>query len=385
MNYPVESAFVNGTTVAEVFRRVDSIEKSATQIEAHASSAAAALKALVKHFGENDLLSFAAPESGSHANVDMSVALCLMRERLAYISPLADLAFAMQGLGSFPILLGGSPELTQEWLPRVRRGDAVAAFALTEPNAGSDVGGMETTAVESGDFFVLNGEKVFISNAGVADFYSLFAVTDASGEKKRLSCFVVPAHTEGLSVRAVDVLGAHPIGDLSLKNVRVPKKNLIGAAGDGMRIALGTLERFRPTVAAAALGFAARALDDTIAHVKSRKQFGKALAEQQLVQAHLADMACDVESSRLLVYRAAVAADQKKSRHEIARTGSMAKLMSTEAAQRVIDCAVQLHGGRGVATATHVARLYQDIRALRIYEGTSEIQKLLIAREVLRP
>lgn len=377
----VESAFVDDALLDAVTRCLSALENDARAIDAGTASNGEKLRALVKHFGDNGLLRFVAPEAGHTVT---STALCLVRERLGYVSPLLDLAFAMQGLGVYPIVLGGGTQLKETWIQRVRRGDAVAAFALTEANAGSDVAGMETTIAEEGDAISINGTKTFISNAGVADFYCVFGVSGRVDGKTRLSCAVVPANAAGVQINTLDVLGAHPIGEVRLNKVRVPKENLLGSMGDGMRLALGTLERFRPTVGAAALGFATRALDESIAYTQGRVQFGKPLSEQQLVQSHLADMACDVESSRLLVYRAAATADAKKERHEIARTGSMAKLVATEAAQRVIDTAVQLHGGRGVLKETHVARLYEDIRALRIYEGASDIQKLLIAREVMK-
>lgn len=378
----VEHAFVDAKLLDEVTRAIAASTSDVATIERTAASSGEALRALVQRFGRAGLLRFVVPAStGGRVS---STALCLIRERLGHLSPLADLAFAMQGLGSYPLVLGGNDALKREWLTRVTNGDAVAAFALTEPNAGSDVAAMQTSLVEDGNDVVLNGAKSFISNAGIADFYCLFAASSRAENKTRLSCVLLPANTPGLTVQSIDVLGAHPIGELTLKNVRVPKAHVLGAVGDGMKLALGTLERFRPTVGAAALGFATRALDDTVAHVTKRIQFGKPLSEQQLVQSHLAEMACDVESARLLVYRAAATADSSDDRHEIGRTGSMAKLMATESAQRVIDTAVQLHGGRGVMKNTHVARLYEDIRALRIYEGATDIQKLLIARDVLK-
>jgi acyl-CoA dehydrogenase len=277
----------------------------------------------------------------------------------------------------------GSPVLRARWIPKVVAGDVVAAFALTEPEAGSDLAGIATTARREGDEYVLDGHKIFISNAGVAGFYTVFAVTGEG--KRRLSAFAVPAPCEGLTTTPMHVLGGHPIGELRFAGVRVPADARIGEEGDGLGIALQVLHAFRPTVGAAAVGFAQRALDETVAHVKSRVQFGQPLAAQQAVQLAVADMACEIDAARLLVHRAAAVAESGADRGEVARTGSMAKLVATENAQRVIDRAVQLHGGRGVLVGSIVARLYEDVRALRIYEGASDVQRLLIAREILRP
>ena len=272
----------------------------------------------------------------------------------------------------------------------------MAAFALTEPEAGSDLSGIATTARLEGEHYVLDGEKVFISNAGIADVYTLLAATGPVGAKRRLSAFVVPAAIPGVTTRPMQVLGGHPIGALALKGARIPVANRIGDEGDGLSVALEVLHKFRPTVGAAALGMGQRALDESVRHTKTRRQFGAPLSDLQAVQLQIAEMACDLEPARLLVYRAAAHADLAARlasesdgslpdrRSVIARTGSMAKLAATEAAFRVIDRAVQLHGGRGVLAGTIVARLYEDVRALRIYEGASDVQKLLIAREILR-
>ena len=373
----IESAFVDEAR-ERAWHRADAVCEDAAHIEAESENP---LPDLVRLYGERDLLKFVT--EGDAATAVSSIHLCLVRERLGYQSPLCDLAFAMQGLGSYPMTHCGGAA-AQEWLPKVVRGEAVAAFALTEPNAGSDLGGMETSARQDGDDYVLNGHKIFISNAGLADIYTLFAVTDTNSTRHRLSAFAVPANSPGLSTRPMNVLGGHPIGEVMLDNVRVPARNLLGSPGRGLGVALATLHRFRPTVAAAAVGFAQRALDESISYTRQRRQFGASLSELAIVQARLAEMACEVETSRLLVYRAASAIDRGEERGRVSAQGSMAKLVATEGAQRVIDTAVQLHGGRGVISDSVVARLYEDVRSLRIYEGTNDVQKLLIARELLR-
>jgi len=388
--WPVERAFVSDAQLHDALAPAESVAADAEATERAAASPSEGLRALVRLFGARGLLRLTVPQShgGLHETLS-STCLCLARERLGHISPLADLAFAMQGLGSHPIVLAGTTDARDAWLPHVVAGDAVAAFALTEPEAGSDLGGLATHAVRDGDAYVLDGHKTFISNAGVADVYTVFAVTAPDAPKRRLSAFVVPADAPGLEARPQRVLGGHPIGDVLLRGVRVPAASRLGEEGGGLALALATLHRFRPTVGAAALGFAQRALDETVRHIRARRQFGAPLAELAVVQSIVAEMACDVESARLLVYRAANAADHasgsddRAARAEVARTGSMAKLCATEAAQRVIDRAVQLHGGRGVLVDGIVARLYEEVRSLRIYEGANEVQKLLIAREVL--
>lgn len=392
----VERAFVSAEAVRDAWRPAAQLEEEALLVERRASSPGEALVSLVRLLGERGLLGLVVPAvfGGTNERVE-SVPLCLARERLAYASPLIELAFAMQGLGSYPITARGGDALGREYLPRVAAGEAVAAFALTEREAGSDLGGIATTARREGDSYVLNGTKVFISNAGIADFYVVFAATEPPGAKKRLSAFVVDAGLAGVTTRAQRVLGGHPIGELSLHGVRVGAERRIGAEGDGMAIALETLHRFRPTVGAAALGMGQRALAESVEHVRARRQFGAPLAELQAVQMHIADMACDLEAARLLVYRAAAVADvaallrtqngedTAAQRARVGRTGSMAKLAATESAFRVIDKAVQLHGGRGVESDHIVARLYEDVRALRIYEGATDVQKALIARDVI--
>jgi len=391
--WPIERAFVDDALIRSALEPAAALAEEADATERAADSAATGLRALVQLFGARGLLRLTVPRAhgGVHERVS-SAALCLVRERLGHVSPLADLAFAMQGLGSYPVTLAGSDAARAQWLPEVAAGHAVAAFALTEPEAGSDLGGLATRAVRDGDDYVLSGHKTLISNAGVADVYTVFAVTDPAAAKRKLSAFVVPATARGLETRPQRVLGGHPIGEVLFDGVRVPASARLGDEGAGLSVALATLHRFRPTVGAAALGFAQRALDETLAHVRTRKQFGAPLAELAVVQSIVADMACDVEIARLLVYRAAHAADHasdasgtesRAARSEVARTGSMAKLFATEAAQRVVDRAVQLHGGRGVLSDGIVARLYEEVRSLRIYEGANEVQKLLIAREVL--
>ena len=386
---PVERAFVDEALLEAAGEPAGALVEEARATEEAAANAGEALRALVRLYGERGLLRLVTTEAfGGAAAAVASRALCLVRERLGHASPLCELAFAMQGLGSYPMthaaLELGTPAAAELYLPRVVSGEAVAAFALTEPGAGTDLGGIVTTARREGDEYVLDGEKIYISNAGVADVYVVFAATAPPGERRRLSAFAVPADAAGLETAPQPVLGGHPIGRVLLDGVRVPAAMRLGEEGRGLGLALATLHRFRPTVGAAALGFAQRALDEAVAHVKRREQFGAPLAELPLVQARLADMACELEAARLLVYRAAATLDAGEERGAVARTGSMAKLVATEAAQRVIDSAVQLHGGSGVDTRGVVARLYEEVRALRIYEGTNDVQKLLIARELLK-
>jgi acyl-CoA dehydrogenase len=308
--------------------------------------------------------------------------LCLIRETLARTSGLADFAFALQGLGSGPISLFGSDELRETWLPRVASGEVIPAFALSESEAGSDVGAMTTTAHRDGAGYVIAGEKTWISNAGLADVYVVFCRMPELGEKG-FGAFVVEASNPGLIVTArLDLLAPHPLGTIRFERCRVPASALLGEPGRGLRVALGTLDVFRSTVGAAALGFARRALDEAVSHVRKRKVFGKPLADLQLTQARIADMAVGVDASALLVYRAAWTRDAGAPR--VTREAAMAKLYATETAQRVIDDAVQLLGGRGVLAGAPVERLYREIRALRIYEGTSEVQKLVIAGQILK-
>lgn len=306
--------------------------------------------------------------------------LCLVRETLARWSGLADFAFAMQGLGSGPISLFGSEALKQRYLPKVAAGEAIAAFAISEPDAGSDVQAMRTSAKRDGDALVLDGVKTWISNAGIADFYTVFARFPEAGERAFIA-LVVDKDAPGLEVTdRIDVIAPHPLGTLSFEGCRVSAGQVVGEPGHGLKVALGTLDVFRSTVGAAALGFARRALDEALEWTSRRVVFGKPLAEHQLTQARLADMALEVDASALLVYRAAWTKDGGA---RVTREAAMAKLYATEAAQRVVDAAVQLFGGRGVTVGETVERLYREVRALRIYEGTSEVQRLVIASQLL--
>ncbi len=304
--------------------------------------------------------------------------LCVMRERLAYRSALADFAFAMQGLGSGAISLFANDELRRRFLPAIENGHCIAAFALSEREAGSDVASIATHAQRDGNDYIIDGEKTWISNGGIADLYVVFARTAQTGSKG-LTAFAIEAGTSGLSVtERIDTISPHPLGTLRFSQMKVPAAARIGAEGEGFKIAMATLDVFRSTVGAAALGFARRAFDETKAHVRSRHLFGAPLAALQLTQGAIADMALDIDASALLVYRAAWTKDAGAQR--ITREAAMAKLFATEAAGRVCDRAVQLFGGRGVTRGEIVERLYRDVRALRIYEGASEIQKIVIAR-----
>jgi len=310
-------------------------------------------------------------------------ACCLMREALGEASPLADAVFALQGLGTTPILLGGSPAQKDRWLGPIAHGKVMTAFAMTEVEAGSDVASIATTARPDGSGYVLYGAKTLISNAGIADLYTVFASTDRAKGSKGISCFLVPADAPGLRFAGPQVLSApHPLGEIAFEDCRVPADALLGAEGRGYGLGLAALDRLRPTVAAAACGMAARALSESLAHVKRRQQFGKPLAEFQLVQQKLARMATDLAAARLLTYRAAYEKDQGQER--ITSEAAMAKSFATEMAQRAVDDAVQLIGGRGVLADHPVERLYRAVRALRIYEGTTEIQQLIIAGELLK-
>jgi acyl-CoA dehydrogenase len=306
--------------------------------------------------------------------------LALSREILARHDGLADFCFAMQGLGTGPISLYGNERQREKYLPPVMHGARIAAFALSEPQAGSDVGAIATTVTRAGDEYVLNGTKTWISNGGLADHYVVFARNE---DTKRLSAFIVDSGAAGLEIaERIPVIAPHPLATLKFRDCRVPASALLGAEGEGFKIAMATLDVFRTTVGAAALGLARRALDEALARVREREAFGKKLAEFQLTQARIADMALEIDAAALLVYRAGWVKDVKNLR--ITREAAMAKLHATEAAQRVIDAAVQLFGGLGVVSGMPVERLYREIRALRIYEGTSEIQKLVIAGAVMK-
>jgi acyl-CoA dehydrogenase len=310
--------------------------------------------------------------------------LCLAREILSFRDGLADFAFAMQGLGSGPITLFGNDSLKQRYLPAVRDGKAIAAFAISEPEAGSDVAAIATTAKDDGPAHVrIDGCKTWISNGGIADHYIVFARSEPASGAKGLSAFVVDAHTPGLTVaKRIEVIAPHPLATLSFDGVRVPIANRIGRPGDGFKIAMATLDVFRATVGAAALGFARRALFETIEHAGRRQLFGAPLGDLQLTQAAIAESASEVDAAALLVYRAAWTKDQGAER--VTREAAMAKMVATESAQRVIDRAVQVHGGLGVTKGVKVEELYREIRALRIYEGATEVQKIVIAREALK-
>ena len=322
-----------------------------------------------------------AAHGGASMRVDVRT-LCIIRETLASHLGLADFCFAMQGLGSGSITLFGTPELQARYLPRVRDGEAIAGFALSEAEAGSDVAAMTTTARLDGDTYVLDGSKTWISNGGIADYYVVFARTGEAPGARGLSAFVVDADTPGLRVsERIEVIAPHPLATLVFEGCRVPAANLLGAPGRGFQAAMSTLDVFRPSVGAAALGLARRALAEAVAHAQQRSMFGGVLADLPLARAAIADMAVEVDASALLVYRAAWTRDAGAAR--ITREASMAKMYATEAAQRVIDAAVQLFGGLGVKRGVKVEELYREIRALRIYEGATEVQKLIIARQIL--
>lgn len=345
----------------------------------------AACRARVRTLGEAGFLRAVVPAAhgGLHAGLDVRT-LCLARESLAFRDGLADFAFAMQGLGTGPISLAGTTELKQRYLPPVRDGKAIAAFALSEPEAGSDVAALATTAAPDGPSHVrIDGAKTWISNGGIADHYVVFARSGEGPGAKGLSAFVVDADAPGLSVAGrIEVIAPHPLATLRFEACRVPLANRLGEPGAGFRVAMATLDIFRTTVAAAALGLARRALDEALARAADRHLFGAALADLQLTQGALAESAVETDAAALLVYRSAYAKDQGRAR--VTRESSAAKLYATEAAQRVIDRAVQLFGGQGVRVGTKVEALYREVRALRIYEGASEVQKLVIARELLK-
>ncbi len=340
----------------------------------------AACIGLVSMLGEGGWLKHSAIDPDHPGTLDVRT-LCLIRETLARHDGLADFAFAMQGLGTGAISLFGSTQ-QRDWLRQSRAGKVLTAFALSEPRSGSDVANMDMTATRDGNHFVLSGEKTWISNGGIAGLYCVFARTAEAPGAKGLSCFLVPADTPGLEIaERLDVIAPHPLARLQFSNVRVPADALIGEPGSGFRIAMSVLDVFRSTVGAAALGFARRALDETLQRVRQRQLFGAPMAELQMVQGHVADMALDVDASALLIYRAAWTKDTGASR--VTREAAMAKLHATETAQAVIDKAVQLHGGDGVRSGHIIESLYREIRALRIYEGASDVQKVVIARQML--
>ena len=337
-----------------------------------------ACRDLVRRLGGDGWLAHTAADAGDRLDVRT---LCLIRETLARHDGLADFAFAMQGLGAGAITLFGT-DAQRAWLDETRAGRAIAAFALSEPRSGSDVAGIETTATPTGDGWRLDGEKTWISNGGIADLYVVFARTGEAPGARGLSAFVVPGDVDGLEVvERLETMAPHPLARLRFDGVSVPADALIGDAGAGFRIAMSVLDVFRASVGAAALGFARRALDESLARARDRVLFGAPLADLQMVQGHLADMALAVDSAALLVYRAAWTKDAGAAR--VTREAAMAKLFATDEAQKVIDAAVQLHGGDGVRVGSVVEQLYREIRALRIYEGASDVQKVVIARQVL--
>ena len=344
-----------------------------------------ACRARVKALGEAGFLRAAVPAEygGLHAALDVRT-LCLAREILAARDGLADFAFAMQGLGTGSISVAGSPEMKARILPAVARGERIAAFALSEKEAGSDVAALATTATPDGNAHVrIDGEKTWISNGGIADHYVVFARSGEAPGARGLSAYLVAADTPGLSIaERIDVIAPHPLATLRFDGCRIPAANRIGGPGDGFKVAMATLDIFRSTVGAAALGFARRALHETVSHAKNRKLFGGTLGDLQLSQAAIADSATEVDAAALLVYRAAWTKDRGAPR--VTREAALAKLVATENAQKVIDRAVQIHGGLGVTRGVKVEELYREIRALRIYEGASEVQKVVIARDLLK-
>ena len=340
-----------------------------------------ACRALVKRLGEAGLLGLATGDSGSRAIDSRSV--CLARETLSWHDGLADFAFAMQGLGTGAIGLSGSADLKAAVLPKVTSGDWVSAFALSEKEAGSDVAAMACAARADGDAYVLDGEKTWISNGGIADVYTVFARTGEAPGTRGISAFVVFADDPGFSIaERIDVIAPHPLATIRFDNCRIPASRRLGAPGEGFKIAMRTLDIFRASVAAAALGFARRALDEGLAHAKTRKMFGATLGDLQLTQAALGDMATGIDAAALLTYRAAWRRDVQQL--PTTKEAAMAKMTATETAQTVIDRAVQLFGGRGVKSGEITERLYREIRALRIYEGATEVQKLIVARELVK-
>lgn len=344
----------------------------------HPADADAACRTLVNEYGRAGFLKLCIANGQSRPDVR---SLAIARETLAYHSGLADFAFAMQGLGSGAISLFGTVEQKREWLPKIAAGETIAAFAMTEPECGSDVANMSSSAMHDGNEWVLVGEKSYISNGGIADFYVTFARTGEGEGARGLSAFIVPADAVSVAER-IEVIAPHPLARLKYDNVRIPADAIIGEPGEGFRIAMETLNLFRVTVGAAALGFARRALDEALGWAKDRRLGTATLADNAVTQEKLADMATGIDASALLIYRAAWQQDEGGTDHR--RAAAMAKLHATESAQQVIDAAVQMHGGAGVTRGVKVEELYRDIRALRIYEGASEVQRQIIARDLLK-
>jgi acyl-CoA dehydrogenase len=352
--------------------------------QTHSHDVDAECKALVKSLGRAGWLKYAIAGSahGAASEVMDTRSICIIRETLARHSGLSDFAFAMQGLGSGAISLAGSPEQQKRYLNKVAKGEAIAAFALSEPDAGSDVAAMQCTAKIEDGVAILNGCKTWISNGGIADFYLVFARSGEAPGARGISAFIVDADTPGLSIaERIEVIAPHPLATLRFTDCRVPLSQRIGAPGEGFKVAMRTLDVFRTSVAAASLGFARRAFDEALQRATSRKMFNQTLADFQLTQAKLAQMATTIDASALLTYRAAWLRDQGQS---VTKEAAMAKMTATEGAQQVIDAAVQIWGGMGVVSGHIVERLYREIRSLRIYEGATEVQQLIIARELLK-
>jgi len=352
--------------------------------QSHGTDVDDACRALVKSLGQAGWLQHAVGGTAYGGALDTidTRSICLIRETLARHSGLADFAFAMQGLGSGAISLCGTDAQKRAYLPRVATGEAIAAFALSEPDAGSDVAAMQCSARIEGDHAVLNGSKTWLSNGGIADFYVVFARTGEASGSRGISAFIVDANMPGFEIaERIEVISPHPLATLRFTECRVPLTQRLGAGGEGFKIAMRTLDVFRTSVAAAALGFARRALDEALARATSRKMFNQTLADFQLTQSKLAQMATTIDSAALLTYRAAWQRDQGQN---VTKEAAMAKMVATEGAQQVIDAAVQIWGGMGVVSDHPVERLYREIRALRIYEGATEVQQLIIARELLK-
>jgi acyl-CoA dehydrogenase len=348
----------------------------------HSADADAICRRLVREMGAAGWLGYAVPpEGGDAARLDLR-SICILREVFAFHDGLADFAFAMQGLGSGAIAIAGSEALRKAYLPRAARGESIAAFALSETDSGSDVAAIAATARREGAQYVLDGSKTWISNGGIADFYVVFARTGEAPGTRGLSAFVVDAGAPGLSAdERIDIIAPHPMATLRMAGCRVPADHLLGAPGEGFKIAMRTLDIFRTSVGAAALGFARRALHEALRRARTRRLFGQMLSDLQMTQAKLADMATAIDASALLIYRAAWTRDVAGG--VITRDAAMAKMYATEAAQQVVDAAVQIFGGLGVVRGHPVERLYREVRALRIYEGATEVQKLIIARQLL--
>jgi Acyl-CoA dehydrogenases len=377
----INTPFTEGRHI-ELAEQVDRFNREQIRASVLGENEDEQAKNLVRLLAREGLLDYTVPVDFNDNTLDVR-ALCVIREHLSYESSLSDLMFAMQGLGSFPITLAGTDTIKQKLIPLVKSGEAIAAFAITEPESGSDVSAIQTTARRDGASYVIDGAKTFISNAGLANFYTVFAKTDTERGSKGISAFVVEGDQAGFSFEEkIELIAPHPIGRIRFDGCRVPAENLLGEEGEGFKIAMRTLDTFRPTVGAAAAGLAWRAMDEAVSYAKRRVQFGRPIAEYQATQMKLAEMATELDAARLLVYRAAWKKDTTADR--ITMESAMAKLYATESAQRIIDAAVQIHGGAGVMRGAVVEHLYREVRALRIYEGTSEIQKLVIANQILR-